>query len=604
MAYVPRTAGARLVQVLGDRGRLSRSTAASRPSPAGPVGTPGEPGGVLVDPALLRHVRRARRRHAEPGRGALRDPRHGREHPGRRGRALGLRPARVPPRRRRGRHRPAALRLPRALRGLREAAAPARTRSAWPTATRPRLAAERVSIRTVSEDQRVAEQHPRAAGPLPRPGRPGGAAPGRPGRGQRGARAHQAEDGDDRGAALPGRHRAARSSPSTSSRRWPSAWPAACSGPPLGVVRAVAAAAAVRGLPARGRDASPPCPRRSPAGLVLGVWVAGHVRAAAAARRSATSRRWPSCGATSSAARRRRDPRRLAAAAGPGGERRGPRRACRPRTPAPGLVFAAAIGAALGAALGGRARCLMQALRRWFPRALALRVAAGPGQPVPARQPDGDGRPGPRLRRVPPRHACYVVQHNLLRDLRVDAAPRPAEPRPLRHPARPARAPCAALLRARGPGHGGAGAHRPHAHRVREGRERGRACWRARPSVRAAAAGSRRPGEPVDVAARVPQHVPRHARRPPSAWSRARRGRRARGASRTAAGEPVPVSLEVGVAARARRRRRRRDRLGRAGRDRAHAAWPACARWTGRASSPTSSSSSRRGRSTRRPRPS
>ena len=80
-------------------------------------------------------------------------------------------------------------------------------RRGWPTAPRPRLASERVSIRTVAEDQRSLNNNLGPAGPLPLPGGAGGAAPGRPGRGQRRARAHEEEDGDDRGAALPGRHR-------------------------------------------------------------------------------------------------------------------------------------------------------------------------------------------------------------------------------------------------------------------------------------------------------------------------------------------------------------------------------------------------------------
>ena len=61
------------------------------------------------------------------------------------------------------------------------------------------------------------------------------------------------------------------------------------------------------------------------------------------------------------------------------------------------------------------------------------------------------------------------------------------------------------------------------------------------------------------------------------------------------AGRARQISMERDLAPRARRRGRRRDRLGRAGSAAHRPGWPACARSTGPASSPTSSWSSRPG---------
>ena len=70
------------------------------------------------------------------------------------------------------------------------------------------------------------------------------------------------------------------------------------------------------------------------------------------------------------------------------------------------------------------AGCWCAALRRWFPPRLALRLAPGAGEPVPPGQPDARRGARARLRGASCSARCYLVQHNLLRELRA----RPAGP--------------------------------------------------------------------------------------------------------------------------------------------------------------------------------
>src|SRR5206468_12561065 len=104
------------------------------------------------------------------------------------------------------------------------------------------------------------------------------------------------------------------------------------------------------------------------------------------------------------------------------------------------------------------------------PEPLALRLAAGAREPAPPGEPDGVRGPGPRLRRLPPRHALPGPAQPAARPApgRIGGQ---AEPRALRRPARPARTAAGSRAR-RGPDLDAARSHPPHAHPLRE-RDRG-----------------------------------------------------------------------------------------------------------------------------------
>ena len=193
----------------------------------------------------------------------------------------------------------------------------------------------------------------------------------------------------------------------------------------------------------------------------------------------------------------------------------------------------------------------------------------------------------------------YLVQHNLLRDLRVGGSAGPAEPRAVRHPARSARR-RARPDAARGPrprtapvpivpmriaSVKGATARRAagRRHRDAEGPPRPRASRTAGPCGASTAARIATPSASSERVVAGPTWAP-GSWKPPHP-----------------AGEPVPISRRGGTWPR-------RSASASAtlvtwdvqGVDHPHAAWPACARWNGRASSRTSSSCSPRARSTPR----
>jgi putative ABC transport system permease protein len=161
-----------------------------------------------------------------------------------------------------------------------------------------------------------------------------------------------------------------------------------------------------------------PAPASIATGLLLGVWVSGifallpllsirEVSALAVLRREFET------------VRRRRDPRRIAAAAALGASVVALAIVHAPN-PGAGLVFAAAIGAAL-AALWGAALLLMKSLRRWFPSAWPYVWRQGLANLF---------RPANQTAMVILAlgfgafllDTVYVVHHNLLRDLRVDGS--------------------------------------------------------------------------------------------------------------------------------------------------------------------------------------
>ena len=206
MAYAPSGSGARLVQVSAVEGGYP-VLRHDRDRPARGVGPP--------RPAIARcsSTRRCSLSLSARvgdtlalGDGALPHRRRGRERPGRRGRPLGVRAARVHVRARPGRHAPARLRRARAVRGVREAARGRRRRSAFPSATGPPGRGARQPAHRLGPGSRPGPQ-PGPARPLPGPGRADRAAPGRPGSRERGACPREAQAGDRRGAALPGRER-------------------------------------------------------------------------------------------------------------------------------------------------------------------------------------------------------------------------------------------------------------------------------------------------------------------------------------------------------------------------------------------------------------
>ena len=159
-----------------------------------------------------------------------------------------------------------------------------------------------------------------------------------------------------------------------------------------------------------------PVPASIATGVLLGVWVSGifallpllsirDVSALAVLRRDFET------------TRRRRDPRRIAAAAALGASVVSLAVVQAP-SPGAGLIFAAAIGAAL-AVLWGAALLLMKALRRWFPSAWPYVWRQGLANLY---------RPANQTAMVILAlgfgafllDTVYVVHHNLLRDLRVD----------------------------------------------------------------------------------------------------------------------------------------------------------------------------------------
>jgi putative ABC transport system permease protein len=161
-----------------------------------------------------------------------------------------------------------------------------------------------------------------------------------------------------------------------------------------------------------------PVPASIATGLLLGVWVSGifallpllairDVSALAVLRRDFET------------ARRRRDPLRIAAAAALGASVVSLAVVQAP-SPGAGLIFAAAIGAAL-ALLWGAALLLMKALRRWFPSAWPYVWRQGLANLY---------RPANQTAMVILAlgfgafllDTVYVVHHNLLRDLRVDTS--------------------------------------------------------------------------------------------------------------------------------------------------------------------------------------
>ena len=98
--------------------------------------------------------------------------------------------------------------------------------------------------------------------------------------------------------------------------------------------------------------------------------------------------------------------------------------------------FPLGVGAVLGL-LALAAWATTAAVRRFFPSGLAVHRAAGPRQPLPARQPDARADAHARARDVPHHHA--LPRPNLApRSSRDHEQRRAARPHPLRHPARPA----------------------------------------------------------------------------------------------------------------------------------------------------------------------
>ena len=333
------------------------STAASRPSPPGQWARLGERRRRARRPRAAHRARRAGRRHPEPGRGALRDPRHRRQHAGRRRHPLRPGPARLPARRRRGRHRPPGLRLPRALRGLPEAAAGARTRSAWPTAYR---AAPRRRARQHPHGVRgpaLAQQQPRAGWAATSAWsawwRCSWAAWAWPARCTCSSRRRWTRSRCCAAWAPP----PARSSPSTSSRRWPWAWPAACWARPsawscsalLPRLFAGILPVDVRLRAVAGRPIAAGLAPRAVGGRLFALLPLLAIRDVSAAGRAAPRLRDQRGGAATRAA--------SLAAAALGGERAWPSSVLQAPNPGAGLVFAAAIGGALGAAVGRGRSC-------------------------------------------------------------------------------------------------------------------------------------------------------------------------------------------------------------------------------------------------------
>ena len=247
-----------------------------------------------------------------------------------------------------------------------------------------------------------------------------------------------------------------------------------------------------------------------------------------------------------------------------------------------GAIFSGGVAVAL-LVLWGASWALIRAARRWLPAALALRVAAGRRQPASALEPDDHRRARHRLRRLPAGHPLPgAVQ---------PAAHAPAERRARRGPtwycstSSPTSSPPSSARLAAG-GYPAAGPvpivpmriqsinGRPVTHDARR-HEPGRRCRRGP---------ARRLGAPP----RVPLDLPRHA-----------------GDLRAARERPLvdprrDAGADLGRARPGPRARRRSGRPRSCGTCRACRSRPgsrACARWTGRGSSPTSSWCSRRARS-------
>ena len=162
---------------------------------------------------------------------------------------------------------------------------------------RPALSAERMAVRTVSEDQRQLTETLTRFGNFLGPRRARRAAARRPRRRERRPRLHQAPDGDDRRAALPRgelRHGAARlSRPGGRRRPRSAAWRGRCSAPSPSS-RCPACCAACFRWTSRGRSRGPPC---SPASASACGWRSSSRCSRSSA--SAACRRSACCGATS-----------------------------------------------------------------------------------------------------------------------------------------------------------------------------------------------------------------------------------------------------------------------------------------------------------------
>ena len=542
-------------------------------------------------PRCSHSSRRARRRHAVPGRGALHHPRRRhRSFPATSASAPRSALARVHARARRSR-RPAcsASGARAALRRLRAAARPTPMPQRSPTA--PQRAAP-PSASACARWRRTSDNLTETLGParqLSRPRGADGAAAWRARRRQRGVGAHQAEARDHRRAALPRRlvGPGLRRLPAAGRRPW------ACSAASLGASAASsssrAAAAAAARLPARHRLVRALAARHRARPACVGLWVSTifallpllAVRrvsplAVAPARRRA-------------AAPLARDPAALAALLLLGlsvvaltllqvGNWR------------TALWFSVGIGGAVAvlwlASLG-----LTRAVRRWRPGALALRVAPGAGQPASPGQPDRDGGAGPWLRRLPARRRCtWCSTTSCGLDLRVEtAAPEPraastSSPTSARRRESLREADQLTLM--------GAGAHRAHAHQS-PSRAPGAAHRRRLGRVDSAGSGNGAGGRPAAVPdGRCAASTARTYR--DTLVSSEKLDRRKAGGRRRQAttAPPRDPCRRGGPGVGTRGDAGRQDHLGRAGPAGRHAHGAACARWTGPASSPTSSSCS------------
>ena len=200
-----------------------------------------------------------------------------------------------------------------------------------------------------------------------------------------------------------------------------------------------------------------------------------------------------------------------------------------------GLAFAAGVGVAV-LALWLSAVLLVRGPAAILPAAPALPLPPGPRQPLPPGEPDADGRPRPRVRRLPAEHPPPRP---------AQPAPgaagrpgrRPPQPRVLRRAARPAGGRHGPGERA-GPAHRPGGAHRAHAHPVAEGPGRSRSCSRSRTRRSARSAGPSAGSTGAATGTR---------RRPRSASSKARGGGAGEWKGR-ADGSVVPIAVDEGLA--------------------------------------------------------